>query len=202
MPKDHTAADHRDGRVERGRQTRARIINAVLELGEEGETAPTVAKIAARAGTSARLVHHHFGNVEEIIDQAIDHRLHELVARQPVLPVSGPLGPRITALVAARADALEWITPLRLTTVRLEQQSDKLRRCRDTALGVARAQLEAVFAAEFAAQPEGRRALLLAALETTTSWEAWHHLRFTRTPEEARQVMALMIEALLATGRP
>ncbi|MFE2274150.1 TetR/AcrR family transcriptional regulator [Streptomyces lavendulae] len=184
------------------RKTRARIINAVLELGEEGETSPTVAKIAARAGTSARLVHHHFGSIEEITDQAIDHRLHELVARRPELPVSGPLRLRITALVAARADALEWITPLRLTTVRLEQQSDKLRRCRDTALGVARAQLEAVFAAEFAAQPEGRRALLLAGLETTKSWEAWHHLRFTRNPDEARQVMALMIEALLATGRP
>ncbi|MEU8500159.1 hypothetical protein AB0C86_26075 [Streptomyces lavendulae] len=99
-------------------------------------------------------------------------------------------------------DALEWITPLRLTTVRPEQQSDKLRRCRDTALGVARSQLEAVFAEEFAAQPEGRRALLLAGLETPTSWEARHHLRFTRNPEEARQVMALMSEALLATGRP
>ncbi|GAA3254444.1 TetR/AcrR family transcriptional regulator [Streptomyces lavendulae] len=184
------------------RKTRARIINAVLELGEEGETSPTVAKIAARAGTSARLVHHYFGSIEEITDQAIDHRLNELVARRPELPVSGPLRLRISALVAARADALEWITPLRLTTVRLEQQSDKLRRCRDTALGVARAQLEAVFAAEFAAQPEGRRALLLAGLETTTSWEAWHHLRFTRNPDEARQVMTLMIEALLATGRP
>ncbi|MFD7079999.1 TetR/AcrR family transcriptional regulator [Streptomyces sp. NPDC059918] len=202
MPKDRTAAEHRDGRVERGRQTRARIINAVLELGEEGETAPTVAKIAARAGTSARLVHHHFGNLEEIIDQAIDHRLHELVARQPELPVSGPLQPRITALLAARADALEWITPLRLSTVRLEQKSDKLRRCRDTALAVARAQLEAVFAAELAAQPTVRRGLLLAALEAATSWEAWHHLRFTRTPDEARQVMALMVEALFATGRP
>ncbi|MFF3013810.1 TetR/AcrR family transcriptional regulator [Streptomyces sp. NPDC057939] len=202
MPKDPTATDHRDGRVERGRQTRARIINAVFELGEEGETAPTVARIAARAGTSARLVHHHFGSVEEIIDQAIDQRLHELIARQPELPVSGPLRPRVTALVAARADALEWITPLRLTTVRLEQHSERLRQCRDTALGVARAQLEAVFAAELAAQPEDRRALLLAALETSTSWEAWHHLRFTRTPEEARQVMVLMVEALLATGRP
>ncbi|MFF7614456.1 hypothetical protein [Streptomyces lavendulae] len=56
--------------------------------------------------------------------------------------------------------------------------------------GRARVQLEAVFTADFAAQPEGRRALLLAGLETTTSWEAWQHLRFTRNPEEARQVMA------------
>ncbi|MEU6220278.1 TetR/AcrR family transcriptional regulator [Streptomyces sp. NPDC047022] len=197
---DSNGADRTDGRVERGRQTRARIIDAVLELAEEGEAAPTVAKIAARVGISARLVHHHFGSIEDIIDKAIDHRLQELIRRQPRLPTHGPVQHRIAALVAARADALEWITPLRLTTVRLEQQSAKLRRCRDTALAIAGTQLETVFETELSAQPEERRRLLLAALGTATSWEAWHHLRFANTPEQAQQIMALTVESLLAMG--
>ncbi|MFG2794814.1 TetR/AcrR family transcriptional regulator [Streptomyces sp. NPDC048419] len=186
-----------DGRLARGRQTRVRIISAVLELAEEGETVPTIAKIAAHAGISPRLVHHHFEGIDEIVDRAIEQRLRDIVERQRDLPTGGPQPVRVAALVAARAETLEWITPLRLTILRLEEHSVKLRQSRTDALAIARKQLEACFEAELSTLPPGRRSALLEALDTATSWEAWHHLRFTLEPHRAQSIMIMVVEALL-----
>src|SRR5690348_15615547 len=69
--------DRPDGRRTRGRQTQERIVDALLTLIEAGDPAPANARIADQAGISARLVYHHFQDLEELFGVAVERRSEE-----------------------------------------------------------------------------------------------------------------------------
>jgi AcrR family transcriptional regulator len=192
------AGQQTDGRRVRGRQTAERIVDALITLIESGDTAPSTARIAERAGISARLVYHHFQDLEELMSVAVDWRVAQINARCPALPASGPLRTRIEAVVAQRADVLEWVTPLRLAAMRMEPYSARLREGRDSMLARARGQLAMVFARELDALPAADRTTVLAALDAATSWGAWYHLRLSLEAEQARAVVSTSLHALLS----
>ena len=116
-----------DGRRTRGRQTQERIVDALLTLIEAGDPAPANARIAEQAGISARLVYHHFQDLEELFGVAVERRTEQILTRYPAPPPGGPLEARIAAVVFQRADLLEWVTPVRLAAMRMEPRSARLR---------------------------------------------------------------------------
>jgi AcrR family transcriptional regulator len=191
-----------DGRRTRGRQTQERIVDALIALIEAGDPAPANVRIAEHAGISARLVYHHFQDLEELLSIAVDRRTEQIITRYPAPPVSGPLHTRIAGVVAQRAELLEWVTPVRLAAMRMEPYSARLREGRDALLAEGRRQLAAAFAGELDLLPEPGRGRVLAALDAATSWGAWHHLRHSLSTEEARAVMTLSLTALLSGLRP
>ena len=191
------AEDRSDGRRTRGRQTQERIVEALLTLIEAGDPAPANAKIADQAGVSARLVYHHFQDLEDLLGVAVERRTEQLITRYPAPPTDGSLETRIAAVVSQRADLLEWVTPVRLAAMRMEPYSARLRQGRDMMLTLARDQLDELFAAELGPLAEADRAMMLAALDAATSWGAWYHLRLGMTIEDARAAMAVSVTALL-----
>jgi len=195
------AEDRLDGRRTRGRQTQERIVDALLTLIETGDPAPANARIAEQAGISARLVYHHFQDLEELFGVAVERRTEQILTRYPAPPPGGPLETRIAAVVSQRAGLLEWVTPVRLAAMRMEPCSARLREGRDRMLDEAKRQLAALFAPELGPLAEADRAIMLAALDAATSWGAWHHLRRSLSIEDARAAMTVSVTALLNQAR-
>lgn len=187
-----------DGRRTRGQQTQERIVDALLTLIEAGEPAPANARIAEQAGISARLVYHHFQDLEELFGVAVERRTAQILTRHPAPPPGGTLQARIAAVACQRADLLEWVTPVRLAAMRMEPYSARLREGRDEMLDAAKHQLAELFAPELGQLAEPDRAKILAALDATTSWGAWHHLRRSLSIDDARAVMTVSVTALLS----
>ncbi|MEU6709214.1 TetR/AcrR family transcriptional regulator [Streptomyces wuyuanensis] len=189
----------RDGRTERGRQTREKIADAMLSLLDDGETQFPADRVAERAGVSRRLVFHHFADMGQLQDTAIARRLDQLAARIGPLPTEGPRETRVAALVEQRARILEWITPARLTMMRLENPTERVEFATRQVLDFARRRLAEVFAEELDRLPGDRRADLLNGLDAVTTWGAWYHWRSSGLDlDAARRTMEATVHALLA----
>ncbi|GFH33900.1 TetR/AcrR family transcriptional regulator [Streptomyces pacificus] len=189
----------RDGRTERGRQTRDRIADALLSLLDDGETQFPADRVAERAGVSRRLVFHHFADMGQLQDVAVARRLDQLAARIVPLPAEGPRGARVAALVEQRARILEWITPARLTMLRLENPSERVESATRQVFDFARRRLTEVFAEELDRLSGDRRAELLNGLDAVTTWGVWYHWRSNGLdPDTARRTMETAVHALLA----
>ena len=64
-----------DGRAARALRTRNRVVDALLDLIDEGDLRPPAADVARRAGVSLRSVYQHFDDLETLFrtfDDAIE----------------------------------------------------------------------------------------------------------------------------------
>ena len=55
-----------DGRAARALRTRNRVVDALLDLVDEGDLRPSAADVARRAGVSLRSVFQHFDDLETL----------------------------------------------------------------------------------------------------------------------------------------
>jgi AcrR family transcriptional regulator len=70
-----------DGRIERGRATRERLILTAREaFGRDGYEATSVAAILATAGVARGSLYHHFATKEALFDAVLDRVMGELAA--------------------------------------------------------------------------------------------------------------------------
>ncbi|MER7765850.1 TetR/AcrR family transcriptional regulator [Kitasatospora sp. NPDC096140] len=199
MKRTEAAAPVPDGRTERGRQTREKIADAVLSLLDENQAHFPADKVAERAGVSRRLVFHHFADMAELAEVAVNRRLEQLAAQIRPLPTEGPREVRVAALTEQRARILEGVTPARLAIMRLENPSPRVQEAVRQMLDFARLRLTQVFAAELDPLPEPARTDLLNGLDAATTWSTWHHWRGCGLDVgQARHTMAATVHTLLA----
>ena len=161
-----------DGRSQRSARSRARIVDALLELVQEGELLPTGEQVAARAGVGLRTVFRHFDDMEGL-NAELETRVRGLVAPlREMPPPRGELGTRVRELVRRRSIAFERIAPFK--------RSEQVQRWRSAALQESHARmlrelgqtLVAVLP-ELASTPVATRQ----AIELLCSFEAWDKLR-------------------------
>ncbi|MFH9349958.1 TetR/AcrR family transcriptional regulator [Kitasatospora sp. NPDC017646] len=199
MKRTEAAAPVTDGRTERGRQTREKIADAMLSLIDENQAHFPADKVAERAGVSRRLVFHHFADMAELAEVAVNRRLEQLAAQIRPLPTEGPRELRVAALTEQRARILEGVTPARLAVMRLENPSPRIQEAVQQMLDFARLRLTQVFAPELDTLPGPARTDLLHGLDAVTTWSAWYHWRSSGLgTEQARRTMAATVNALLA----
>jgi AcrR family transcriptional regulator len=187
------------GENARGRASRLRIAESMLELLREG-VQPTVAEVAARAGLSERTVFHHFAERDRVLELAAELQVARVLSMVRPVAADLPLDVRIRRFVRGRAKVLEDITPVRRAAILVEAGAPRLRELRDEVLAAARRELEVTFGAELAAMPPARRRRRLAALDAATTWATWEHLRTTAglSVSQAEAVLRDAIAALLA----
>ncbi|MFD9518346.1 TetR/AcrR family transcriptional regulator [Streptomyces sp. NPDC059979] len=189
-----------DRRIERGRQSRVKIAEAVLSLLDEGESHFPAERVAERAGVSRRLVFHHFADMSQLVEMAIARRLEQLIEQIRPIPTEGPRDVRVAALTEQRARILEWITPAQLALMRLESPGDRVAEVTRQVLDFARARLAEIFAEELERLPDPRRSEVLHGLDAVTTWGAWYHWRNSGLSiESAARTMETAVHALLAT---
>jgi AcrR family transcriptional regulator len=189
----------RDGRAERSERTRDAVVEAMLDLIEDGDLRPTAPRVAERAGVSLRTVFHHFEDLEALFSMAAQRQMQRRLADVPLIGAEGPLADRIDAFVSARAAALEAISPVRRSGLLSEPFSRVIRRHLAWIRRRGRREIERVFASELKARPAAARRDLLEALTVAASWSTWEALRAHQelSPTHARRVMKRMLTALL-----
>jgi TetR/AcrR family transcriptional regulator, regulator of autoinduction and epiphytic fitness len=189
-----------DGRVARSHRTREAVVDALLDLINEGDLQPTAARLAERAGVSLRLVFHHFNDLETIYSALAKRQLERVAPlMKPAIAPSMPLAARIGEFVAQRARTLEFITPVRRAAVLREPFTPSLAKHLSGARTLARRQIHAVFEPELAACDGAERRELLHALDVALSWDAWDMMRRQQglSEGEARRVMERVTRGLL-----
>lgn len=107
-----TAELPQDGRRLRAVRTRARILEALLELIDEGRPEPTAAEIASRAGVALRSIAQHFNTREQLLIALAQTHLSRLPHAEPAA-ITGSCEQRLASFVAARVKALETSVAIR-----------------------------------------------------------------------------------------
>jgi AcrR family transcriptional regulator len=190
-----------DGRTARAARTRDAIVEACLELIDEGDLRPTAPRIAERAGVSVRSVFQHFDDLEALFSAVGDKvrvRLGPLLA--PIDPAV-PLPQRAAALVAQRSAVLEELTPVLRAALVHSTASPTISRQFEGGYAFFRDQVRQVFAPELTATSD--RDQLETALVALLSWSTWETLRAGQglDPTQATRSLDWMVHAVLDVAR-
>jgi AcrR family transcriptional regulator len=162
-----------DGRVLRGERTRTAIVEALLQLLEQGETRPTARMIAARAGVSVRSIFQHFDDLEGLYGDLVTVQAARVQPLVDALSDSGDVEARIDDIVRQRSELFEAIAPMRHAVgTRARHSAVLARRIRELSETLHR-QVGDQFSHELA----GQGADLTLALDVICSFESWDRLR-------------------------
>ena len=188
-----------DGRLARSARTRHAVVDALLDLLNEGDLRPTAARIAERAGVSLRLVFHHFDDLEAIYSELADRQAERVKPLTKPIDVALPFARRIELFSTQRGRVLETLSPVRRSAVLMEPFRPALAKRLKHARDLMRAAAIAAFRPELTRIAADERRTKIAALDVMTSWTAWEQMRRHQglSETEAREVMATSFRALL-----
>ena len=185
----------RDGRRERARSSRARIVAAMVELVGKGTLSPGAAEVAAVAGVGLRSVFRHFADMDSLfreMTEAIEAQVLPIMLRPPA---GATWQERLHDLAERRASIFEAIMPYRIAAGLRRFSSDYLMEDHRRMLRLEKETLEAHL-------PEAVRAdaAATAALGVILSFSTWELLRRERglAVADARAVVNRMLEDMLA----
>jgi AcrR family transcriptional regulator len=191
------AAPEADGRRRRSQDSRARIVQAMLELVHAGETSPAAELVADRAKVGLRTVFRHFSDMDSLyreMSAVIEAELQGIIS-QPFK--SADWRGRMVELVQRRSTVYERIAPFRRAGDIHRQRSQVLAAdyARFVALGREILRRES--------PPELLRdKARFEALDMLLSFDAWNRLRRDqglsprRTVEALETAVAALVDAL------
>lgn len=163
-----------DGRTRRRRRNVDAVVDAVIELADQGNLDPTSEEIAAVAGVSHRSIYRYFENRADLLDAAV-LRAFESVAAE-VLGRAEPdesFDERIERFVSARVAMYCRLRSIaRVATTHRTNTASGLEQARATL----RHELANTFAAEFDRMAPAERPLALAAIDAAFQFEALEYL--------------------------
>ncbi|HET6970008.1 MAG TPA: TetR/AcrR family transcriptional regulator [Phenylobacterium sp.] len=188
------AIDSTDGRRRRGQDNRARIVEALMALIQEGNLSPSAEQVAAQADVGLRTVFRHFQDMDSLyreISKVIEEELRLIIARP--MHATDWRG-RVMELIARRAEVFERIGPFKRAADALRHRSRFLGADHDRLVGALRALLAAALPAEVAGDP-----LRIEVLDLLMSFEAWSRLRVEQRlpPERAQAVIEDAVRKLI-----
>lgn len=189
-----------DGRAERSRRTRTAVVDALLALQEEGDLAPSVQRVADRAGISARTMYLHFRDLEALFVEAGERLLVTLAGVGDPVPLDAPFDERVDAFCRRRVLALERLLPV-FRAARIRQPfSAALQSNRDRFVAAADQETDVIFEPELTAMRPAHRAKVRSALHLATCAAGWDVLRDDRQldVDEAAAVLRCSVLALLS----
>lgn len=188
-----------DGREQRSRRTRAAIVEAWLDLVEEGNTAPTARETADRAGIGLRTVFQHFGDMEDLHATAAILHFQRIQPFLEGIDTTGSFDERLARFVLHRQRLFERITPIRraaLHRATLGANVGVFIRSADQSFT---AVAYSVFQHELGAAEAADADVLRHSVAVIWSWSAWDYLRSSLelTPAGAADIFATTGRRLL-----
>ncbi len=183
-----------DGRHRRSRESRGRIIDAMLELVREGVLEPTAEQVSERAGLAMRTVFRHFRDMESLyreISQRMHTRIEAMIEGETR---AEPWQAGLHRMVDRRARIYEEMLPMRLAADALRHRSRVLQDDHAEFVEVARGMLRDLLPREIA-----RDKVRFEALDALLSYELWIRLRRHQklSAGSARTVIHRSVEAVL-----
>jgi len=191
-----------DGRRRRRDGNRLAVVDALLDLYQEGNLRPGAAEVADRAGVSLRSLFRYFTNVDDLCRVAVARQLERA---RPLLTVEveagAPLPVRIVAVVDQRCRLFDAVrsaaTVMRLQAPFQPMLAAELRHNR----ALLRDQVRSVFAPELSALQPPRAEETLSAVDVLCSFESYQlFCEDQQLPvHQARSAMETALTALLAS---
>jgi len=186
---------HPDGRRERSRSSRSKIVAAMIEVVGKGDYMPSAARVAEVAGVGLRSVFRHFEDMDALFGE-----MNEIIEAK-VLPVvlQVPQGEtwqdKLVDIAERRAKVFETIMPYRVAGELKRFQSTYLMQNQRRLLLLEGETVDAHLPPELAANPEFSRAI-----KVILSFQTWRLLRHDmQLPlDEARAVVRRMLDDSLA----
>ncbi len=184
-----------DGRRERSRSSRARIVAAMLELVGKGDVSPSAARVAEVAGVGLRSVFRHFDDMDALyreMGEAIESRVLPIVLQ---VPVGATWKERMADIADRRATVFETILPYRISANLKRFQSAFLmqdyRRMLQLESSTVEAQLPPSVKADFTA---------VRGLDVILSFQTWRLLRHDQelAVEDASAVVRRLLDDAMA----
>lgn len=184
-----------DGRTARAARTHDAIVQACLDLVDEGDLRPTGPRIAERAGVSVRSIFQHFADLDELFGAVGAKVSARIAASVEPLDTTGPLADRIDALVDRRAQVFEIISPVLRAAIVHASASDVVKKTFDQGHRFFQTQVCEVFEDEIEATDDAE--LLIDALVIVLGWASWETLRTAQgcSVDEARRRLSWMTRA-------
>lgn len=169
-----------DGRTARRHRNRAAVLDAVIELFEEGDLTPGVHEVAERSGVSLRSVYRYFADVDDLILAAIDRQLDGCAPLFRGLDVRGGTDERIRSFCEHRiALFTSCRTAFRAALIRSSDQPkvrERVQRCRATLAE----QVDTAFAEEIGGLPADEADVVSGMLDSLSQFDAIEHLAVER----------------------
>ncbi len=165
-------ASRPDGRRERSRSSRSKIIDAYMLLVEGGEYAPTAARVAEAAGVGLRSVFRHFDDMENLYREACER----IVAR--VLPIlseeleGANWKERLGSLAERRARLFTLVMPYRIFGSLKLHDSPQIFAYHKGLYDIESSKIEAEVPESVKADP-----ITLAGIKAILSFDAWRYMR-------------------------
>ena len=189
-----TAIDVTDGRRLRSRDSKRKIVTAMLELVREGRIAPTAEEVAQRANVGLRTVFRRFKDMESLYAE-MSVAISEKVA--PIIDEALSNDDWISnlqQLVARRARVYEIVMPYRVAADVLKFQSTTLLTHHRQIVSDERKRLLSVLP-----QSVSDDQALIEALEAILSFDMWNQLRNDQrlSASEASEVVRRIVTSLL-----
>ncbi len=166
-----------DGRTARRERNKDAVLDALIQLANEGHYEPPIELIADRAGVSYRSVYRYFDDRTDLMLSAIGRVMGDLWRIFDIDGLGeGTLDERIERLIAIRLDAYHQLAPVTRSAVHLRVNEPIVAESYERVRGYLRDQLAQQFEPELAAMPDAERAIALAALDTMFQFEALEYL--------------------------
>ncbi|HEX6570242.1 MAG TPA: TetR/AcrR family transcriptional regulator [Acidimicrobiales bacterium] len=191
------AAEQQDGRLSRAARTRAAVVDALLNLHEQGNLRPTARDIATEAGVSLRSLYVHFDDLEALFVAASQRQGERLAAVMPPLVTEGTLDQRLDAFLARRACILDFGAGVRKAALLQAPFSPAIQQALSSGRKALRADAVCAFGPELeAAGGKAGKARLLRAIDIATGPATWESLREHQnlsTDEAVAQLRAMVL---------
>jgi AcrR family transcriptional regulator len=185
------ASREADGRRERSRSSRARIVSAMLELVGSGDVSPSAARVAEVAGVGLRSVFRHFDDMDALYREMCDAIEAKVVPIIMEVPTGNTWKERMLHTADKRARVFETILPYRISASVKRFQSDYLMQDYKRMRRLESATVEAQLPPSVREDRLGARGI-----DVILSFQAWRLLRHDQElpVEEARAVVRRLLE--------
>ena len=198
---DPTPIEGGDGRSLRRKRNRDAVISALIELIQEGDLTPTVAKIADRAAVSHRSVFRYFDDLNDLARTAIETEFRKAWPLSVIPNVgAGTLDERIDAVVASSIRTFQRTHKLGLVArsraIDLEEVDRGLTNIYELRLD----QIRRHFAPELDQMDEQRDETIAVAVTAVTGLDSFdvQHRMMGRNVGEVAEMWRTTIRTLLA----
>lgn len=184
-----------DGRRERSRSSRDKIVQAMLELVERGDVTPGAARVADHAGVGLRTVFRHFDDMDSLYRE-ITERIEAQVMPIALQPyASEDWRDRLDELVTRRGTVFEAIMPFRLSANIKRYQSAYLMQDYVRLNRLERQLVEAILPADIL-----NDRLTLESLHVALSFQSWRSMRHDHglPPDQATAVTRHLVHQVMA----
>ncbi|MEQ1509438.1 MAG: TetR/AcrR family transcriptional regulator [Sphingopyxis sp.] len=184
-----------DGRRERSRSSRVKIVQAMLDLVARGDVAPSAARVADHAGVGLRTVFRHFDDMDSLyreMSERVEAKVRPL-ASQPFLGATWR--EKLLEITDRRAKVFEAILPHRISANIKRYQSAFLMADYVRWIKLERARVEMLLPPHVLADN-----VVLESLHVALSFQSWRLLRHDQglLPAQAAKVTRHLVEAVIA----